>query len=180
MLNWPAHSGYFAALNAFGNGAVARHSASFQTPYDDVIQAWANTDPFTSIGLYSTDLSGSFRLVRTAGTLDAYVRSTGGQWQLVLSTPGMSGSVAYGIGLSSQAWDFGHLDGSVAFDNFRLNSGALTCQSWWQDYAPDIARGDAKGKEDKPLTAVLAELVVGHVAQHARRRADDELARGHV
>jgi len=131
LLNWPAHSGYFAALNAFGNGAVARHSASFQTPYDDVIQAWA-------IQAWAN----------TAGTLDAYVRSTGGQWQLVLSTPGMSGSVAYGIGLSSQAWDFGHLDGSVAFDNFRLNSGALTCQSWWQDYAPDIARGDAKGKED--------------------------------
>jgi hypothetical protein len=34
---------------------------------------------------------------------------------------------------------FGHQDGSVAYDNFRLNSGAVTCPSWWQDLAPDAS-----------------------------------------
>ena len=25
------------------------------------------------------------------------------------------------------------------YDNFRLNAGAVTCPSWWQDFAPDVS-----------------------------------------
>ena len=33
--------------------------------------------------------------------------------------------------------EFQHQTGSVAFDNFRLNSGELACPSWWTDAWPD-------------------------------------------
>jgi dipeptidyl aminopeptidase/acylaminoacyl peptidase len=142
LLTWPAHSGYFAALSAMlADGSVARSSQPWDPPYDEQYNAWANiTVPFTSNQVNTTDTSGSFRLVRTNSVFDEYYRPPGGAWTLLLSTPGVTGSAVYGLGLSAQGWDFAHLDGSVAFDNFRLNSGALSCPSWWQDYAPDVAR----------------------------------------
>jgi hypothetical protein len=141
LLTWPQHGGFFATLNAFfGDGAVGRVSTPYDPPYDQSYNAWANVTPF-SFGVVNTlDLSGSFRLVRTNGTLNAYYRSPGGSWTLLLSTPGVTGSTVYGMSLSTPASSFNHQDGSVAYDNFRLNSGALTCPSWWQDYSPDVAR----------------------------------------
>jgi len=41
------------------------------------------------------------------------------------------------VRLSARADRFGHRDGLVAFDTFRLDLGPLTCPSWWQDFAPD-------------------------------------------
>ena len=142
LLTWPTHSGYFAMLSSiFADGAVARSSQPWDPPYDEQYNAWANiTVPFTSNQVNTTDQSGSFRLVRHDGVLDEYYRSPGGPWTLLLSTPGATGTGIYALSLSAQGWDFAHLDGSVAFDNFRLNSGALSCPSWWQDYAPDVAR----------------------------------------
>jgi Tol biopolymer transport system component len=141
LLTWPQHGGFFATLNAFfGDGAVGRVSTPYDPPYDQSYNAWANVNPF-SFGVANTlDLSGSFRLVRTNGTLDAYYRSPGEAWTLLLSTPGVTGSTVYGMSLSTPASSFAHLDGSVAYDNFRLSSGALSCPSWWQDYSPDVAR----------------------------------------
>jgi len=70
------------------------------------------------------------------------VRSPGADWTLLLTVQGVNGTTTYGMGLSANAFSFGHLDGSVAYDNFRLSSGALSCPGWWQDLAPDVARGD--------------------------------------
>jgi hypothetical protein len=36
------------------------------------------------------------------------------------------------------ASEFLHLTGRVAFDDFRLTSGELTCPSWWSDSAADV------------------------------------------
>ena len=47
------------------------------------------------------------------------------------------GDAVYGMGLSTPASEFQHQTGSVAFDNFRLNSGELACPSWWADAWPD-------------------------------------------
>ena len=48
-----------------------------------------------------------------------------------------AGNGVAGIGLQTPAASFGHLDARVAFDDFRLNSGQLSCPSWWDDSAPD-------------------------------------------
>jgi TolB protein len=144
LLTWPQHGGFFATLNAFfADGAVARVSTPFDAPFDQSYNAWANiTVPFTFNQLNTLDLAGSMRLTRTAGVYRAYVRSPGADWTLLLTVQGVNGTTTYGMGLSANAFSFGHLDGSVAYDNFRLSSGALSCPGWWQDLAPDVARGD--------------------------------------
>jgi hypothetical protein len=86
----------------------------------------------------STATSGSFRLVRVGGTIYAYERTFGLAWNLVFSGPGVNGVTVYGMGLWAPAWSFAHHDGAVAYDNFRLNSGELSCPSWWLDAAPDV------------------------------------------
>jgi len=141
LLAWPPHSGYFTALSAMlADGAVARQSGPWDSPFDEQYSSWANiTVPFTSNAANTTDLSGSMRLTRRNGVLSGFYRSPGGDWTLLLSTPGVTGTAVYGLGLSAQAWDFAHLTGTVAFDNFQLNSGALSCPSWWQDYGPDVS-----------------------------------------
>ena len=142
LLTWPAHSGYFAALDAFfAGGAIARSSARWDPPYDEQYNSWANTNPFQSAQVSSTDASGAFRLVRTNGILTSYFRAPSGSWTQLLNAEATGGTSVYGMGLSVQARDFAHLDGSVAYDNFRLNSGVLSCPSWWRDFAPDIGRG---------------------------------------
>jgi Tol biopolymer transport system component len=141
LLTWPANSGYFAGLDAFfAGGTIARTSSSFDPFAGEQYQAWANTQPFQNGTSNTTDTSGSFRLARTNGVLAAYYRQPGGVWTQMLNAPGAGGTTIYGLGLSVQGQHFAHLDGSVAYDNFRLNSGVLTCPSWWQDYAPDVAR----------------------------------------
>jgi hypothetical protein len=139
LLTWPQHGGFFAALNAFfGDGAVARVSTPFDPPFDQSYNAWRGGADFLFGQVNTTDMSGSMRLVRTNGTMSAYVRSPGSDWSLLLTAPDVTGTTVYGMGLSAQAWSFGHQDGTVAYDNFRLNSGELFCPDWWQDFSPDV------------------------------------------
>lgn len=136
LLTWPSHSGFFANLHAFfDGGAIARSSAPWDPPYDEQYIGWTNT-PFSSNALNTTDTSGQMRLARENGILRAYARSAGSDWILVHSGQAPGNNVI-GIGLFVQAWSFAHKDGLVAFDNFRLNSGELTCPDWWSDAWPD-------------------------------------------
>jgi hypothetical protein len=80
-----------------------------------------------------------------AGTINAYKRSRAGGWDLIFSAPGVTGEGVLGMGLSVPADRFAHMSGSVAYDNFRLNSGELACPSWWNDLAPDIGFGWPSG-----------------------------------
>lgn len=43
----------------------------------------------------------------------------------------------FGMGLWTPGAEFAHLRGRVAFDDFRLSSGVLSCPSWWSDGFPD-------------------------------------------
>ena len=137
LLVWPDFGGFSTQLSAFfANGGIARSSSSFSPPYNQ--QYWANTND--SAGSFTTtDRSGTFRLVRTNGTMSAYVKSpTNPDWRLVTSGSA-PGSTVYGMGLWASADQFAHQDGSVAYDNFQLNSGALRCPDWWTDLAPDVS-----------------------------------------
>jgi len=139
LLTWPQHGGFFAALNAFfGDGAVARVSTAFDPPFDQSYNAWRGGADFLFGQVNTTDMSGSMRLVRMNGTMSAYVRSPGSDWSLLFTAPDVTGTTVYGMGLSAQASSFGHQDGTVAYDNFRLNSGELSCPDWWQDFSPDV------------------------------------------
>jgi hypothetical protein len=136
LLVWPDFGGLSAQLSAFfADAAVARQSQAFSPPFNQQYSGWATTGfgSFTS-----SDTSGTFRLVRVNGIVSAYVRSASiPDWRLVASGSA-PGSTVYGMGLWAPGDQFQHQDGSVAYDNFRLTSGAVTCPSWWQDFAPDV------------------------------------------
>jgi len=131
LLQWPTPGGFYAALDAFfANAGVSRHSA----PWGDDYTAWSDG---SVAGVPTGDLSGSFRLVRAGGWETAFYRSGGSDWIQILSAPAVLGDAVYGMGLSTPASEFHQQTGSVAFDNFRLNSGELVCPSWWSDAWPD-------------------------------------------
>jgi hypothetical protein len=137
LLQWPQFGGFFAGLNAFfGNAAVWRTSSQFNPPFNQQYQAFMDG----GAGSFTTnDTSGSFRLVRTNGVVSAYVKSpTIPDWRLV-SSGGAASSTVLGFGLSEPGNSFTGLAAAVAYDNFRLNSGVVTCPSWWQDDAPDVS-----------------------------------------
>lgn len=139
LLTWPRHGGFFAQLSGFfGDASIARHSNPWDPPYDEQISAWRGGPDFVNAVINSTATSGSFRLVRVDGTIFAYERTTSVDWNLVFSAPGVSGATVFGMGLWAPGWSFAHQDGSVAYDNFQLSSGELSCPSWWVDLAPDV------------------------------------------
>ena len=130
LLVWPQFGGVYAGLHAFfANGSIVRNSSVQPTPYNQNYAAWTDG----SFGSETTsDTSGTMRLVRVGQTLSAYFLTPGG-WQLVNS--GIAPNAAtLGMGLSAPGNQFAHQDVSVRYDNFRLNSGTLTCPSWWGDW----------------------------------------------
>ena len=131
LLEWPPADGVFASLNAFFIGAfVSRHSDPFAGE-----RYTAFSDPAFA-GIVTTDLAGSFRIVRLGNTLDVDYRSVGGEWVQLLSAPANPGDAVIGLGLSVIASQWAHQTASVAYDNFRLNSGGLSCPTWWADTQP--------------------------------------------
>jgi hypothetical protein len=139
LLEWPPANGVFAPLSAFFIGAfVSRHSDPFAGD-----RYTAFSDP-VFIGATTTDLTGSFRLVRSGNSLNAYYKSAGGAWVQLLSAPANPGDAVIGLGLSAIADQWAHQTASVAYDNFQLTSGSLSCPTWWADTQPDwqpLARG---------------------------------------
>jgi Tol biopolymer transport system component len=145
LLNWPAHNGFFAMLNAiFGGGAVARVSTPWDPPYDESYNAWTDSPTFTFDGINTTDTSGQMRLVRQAGVMYAYERSGPAVGWTLIHTGPASGSTIASMELIAPLNSFAHQDGLVAFDNFRLNSGPVSCPTWWSDNFADWTplRGD--------------------------------------
>lgn len=140
LLTWPHLGGYRATLNAFfGNTAISR--ATVQYPGSpswnaDTVQGWAE-DANGSFG--STDSTGTFRIVKKNGLATGYVRDGDGWRPAYSGHSSTDGNVGFGLG--AQAQEFGHQDGAVAFDNFRLNSGTISCPDWWQDFFPDVYYG---------------------------------------
>lgn len=136
LLTWPDFGGVYAALQAFfGNGGISRNSGPWTPPYNQQYVGWTDTG-YGSIN--TLDTSGTLRLVRTSGTLATYERSGSSTWTLVFAGNAPN-PVVYGMGLWADGSQFAHEDASVAFDDFRLSSGAVTCPDWWQDLAPDVA-----------------------------------------
>ena len=137
LLTWPHLGGFRAQVQAFfANASVGR--ASIAIPWapswgDEQVQGYSDGG---NGSFRSSELSGTLRLVRHDGIATGYLQSGDG-WRPVFSGDAPNDTV-YGMGLSAAAADFGHMDGAVAFDNFRLSSGRLTCPDWWQDTFPDV------------------------------------------
>jgi TolB protein len=132
LLAWPLQNGFQASLASFfSDDFIWRQSR----PWGEEYFAFADN----VFGYVATaDRSGSFRLVRSNGVLTASYLSNGVWIPLLTSTS--SGTAVVGFQLADYTF-FTGMATSVAFDNFRLESGELTCPGWWRDAAPDWAAG---------------------------------------
>jgi hypothetical protein len=133
LVAWPFQNGFQASLASFfSDDFIWRESR----PWGEEYFAFADNS-FGSVS--TTDRSGSFRLVRSGGVLTASYLSSGVWIPLLASTS--SGTAVVGFQLADYNFFTGEA-ASAAFDNFRVESGELTCPSWWRDAGPDWAAGN--------------------------------------
>jgi hypothetical protein len=124
-LAWPAANGTEASLAAFfANASVGRASqtsAEQYTTWLDGVGGWATTE----------ENAGAVRLVRSEGRFRAFWRYQN-VWVPLRSNSANTNAVVFGFSLRSFNNQFAHQPVKVAFDNFRLNSGAVECPEWWR------------------------------------------------
>lgn len=131
LLDWPAVNGLQAFLSGFTTSTSAQIFRESK-PWGENYGSWI--DPVGS-GVPTSDTAGSLRMTRINGVVTTSY-SSGGQW-IVLNTGPRPESMTVGVG----AGDFNTFSGlhvRVAFDNFRLDSGELSCPSWWSDREADV------------------------------------------
>lgn len=131
LLDWPAANGTGAALQAFfANATVIRESQVWNEQYG----AWLDGQ----FGNATTEqVSGSMRLVRSGGRFRGYWLYEG-VWVPIRSAPANTTPVTFGVALMSFGGQFAHQPVRVAFDNFRLTSGEVSCPSWWASIFGDL------------------------------------------
>lgn len=130
-LTWPSANGTQAALQAFfANASVARDSQVWGEQYTtwlDGVGGSATTE----------ENAGSMRLTRSGGRFRAFWRYEG-VWVPIRSAPANTTPVVFGFSLQSFNNQFAHQPVKVAFDNFRLASGEVSCPSWWASIFGDL------------------------------------------
>ncbi len=97
--------------------------------------------PGTNSFQADSSLSGTMRMARTtvagSSTITAY-RKVDGNWvALQTSDPYVSDEIAANLSVFTNSFPFPDTTVKVAYDNFRLNSGAINCPTWWTDNSPD-------------------------------------------
>ena len=146
LLTWPANGGFFAQLQSvFGWINVARQSGPWDPPYNQQYSAWTGGGNFQSNAINTLDNAGSLRVQRIGSTVYAYVRGVGEPWNLIFTGGPQTGEGIPQFGLSANGDTFGHQDGSVAYDNFRLELGC--------SHLPELVAGLRAGRELSPERA---------------------------
>jgi Tol biopolymer transport system component len=130
VLTWPGTNGVQVTLHAFEPEAQALRESQL---WGEQYGAWL---PPTFTSVPTSDLSGSLRLSRVGMTITSYYRS-GIAWVPIASGTRTLDDTTIGLDMSSFMNRFAHQEVRVAWDNFRISSGQLTCPSWWADRTPD-------------------------------------------
>jgi hypothetical protein len=127
LVNWPAQNWHGIRLVAqelpgsFGLPGVYRGSFS-----NDFYQMRASTGIISTVN--SSDLTGTMRLTRTGSLLQGYYRSSTGFVLLGQSTTSTTDTrliIDFADATGAPATPLPNI--SMAFDNFRLNSGTVVC-----------------------------------------------------
>jgi hypothetical protein len=133
LLEWPAANGVQADLDSFdaSNPIFAiRESQTFGEQYS----AWI-PQAFTSQP--TSDLAGTLRLQREGSTATTSYLS-GSTWIPIASGPTTTSPASISLGANSAMNRFVHQEVKIAWTNFRINSGTVTCPNpWWDDDTPD-------------------------------------------
>jgi dipeptidyl aminopeptidase/acylaminoacyl peptidase len=133
LVEWPAANGVQVMFNAFDTTSgffAIRESQTFGEQYSAWIPQLFTSQP-------TTDLAGTLRLQREGST--AVVSYLNGPTSVpIASGPTTTNPASITLGATSNMNRFVHKEVKVAWDNFRINSGTITCATtWWEDDAPD-------------------------------------------
>jgi hypothetical protein len=118
LLDWPPANGVHLNFGTNFPQGVGRQNMA-----GELIFAWFPPDV---VNLPFGELSGSLRLVRRGRTISGYVRAPGG-WRKLLIADDPYGDTRLQLSISSLAGEWAHQEVRVAFDDFRINSGRLSC-----------------------------------------------------
>jgi Tol biopolymer transport system component len=135
LLAWPSPSRVNLSLDTFPTDfsevhGMFVHDDGFGTGISTHFPGPDNTFVFDS------SPSGTLRLQRVGTTLTAY-RMTSTGWSALQSIQESTSDQDVNLNVFSNAPTGSHPDVKVAYDNFLLNAGGLTCPSWWNDIQPD-------------------------------------------
>jgi hypothetical protein len=125
-LTWPAANGVAAFMNTYYGPApnwesINRESLPWAELYETRI-AGSTSSALTN------DLRGSLRLTRTGSILAASSRTASTDWHLVAARVAVPDPAVITLGAAgNNDTIFAQRDVKVAFDNFSVNSGRLSC-----------------------------------------------------
>jgi hypothetical protein len=117
LLEWPPANGVDVLLEGSGS-TVGRRNRNGEAYF--AAAASIGSDAVT------TDLAGSLRLVRNRSSMQAYYRRDG-RWVLLSRSDAMRGETFVRLAVRAAGADFSNEEVQVAFDNFRVLRGRLSC-----------------------------------------------------
>ena len=117
LLEWPVANGVDVLLEGSG-GTVGRRNSKGEAYF-------AGADSIGSDAL-TTDLAGSLRLVRNRRSVQEYYRHDG-RWVALSRSDATSGETDVRLAVRAAGADFSHEEVQVAFDDFRVSRGRLSC-----------------------------------------------------
>jgi hypothetical protein len=83
------------------------------------------------------DTAGTLRLQRQGDTAQTSYWN-GSSWVVIASGPTITDPASITLGASSFMERFIHHEVKVAWDNFHINAGTISCPTtWWEDDSPD-------------------------------------------
>jgi TolB protein len=135
LIEWPVANGVQAALSSFaGPSNVAFMTIRESQAWGEQYSAWIPQD-FTSVA--TGDSGGTLRLERQGDTAVSSYWS-GVNWISLASGPTATDPATISLGASSFMNRFTHQEVKMVWDNFRINSGTISCDNpWWEDDSPD-------------------------------------------
>ena len=134
LLEWPAANGVaaiFAAFDMSNFGVFAERES----------QAWgeqySSSFPQAFISQPTNDQAGTLRMQREGSTaIVSYL--SGANWVPIASGPTGTTPASITFGANSGRSNFSHQEVKIAWDNFRINSGSISCPTLsWEDDTPD-------------------------------------------
>jgi dipeptidyl aminopeptidase/acylaminoacyl peptidase len=140
MLEWPAANGVQAALSAFaGPSNIGFMAIRESQVWGEQYSSWIPQD-FVSAA--TADPAGTLRLQRQGNTAQTSYWN-GSSWVVLASGPTITDPATITLGAGSNTERFIHQEVKIAWDNFRINAGTISCPTWWEDDSPDWQAGSA-------------------------------------
>jgi dipeptidyl aminopeptidase/acylaminoacyl peptidase len=138
LLAWPTDNGVLQSLQAgnFVNDQWVGANGLFVFNPGDNTGISTNFPEPRNAFVPNQPLTGRLRLARNGSAITAYYLSDGTWVQMLTGayTADTSDAVLY---VFTTAAPGSHPDVKVAFDNFSIDGGQITCPMWWDDSAPD-------------------------------------------